>query len=687
MKKIFLLIVLSFSATVIFAQKKLVPVAQSALTGISLPAGSMQDSRMLSVAAAKMLRDRERKKTNTTLSVIEVFSIPTVGSGGLNAEMLAKRLTDLGWTISGCPDDKQYAWILKGSNYLLMFFSMNARMSDLYFSVASPVPQQNAPISDPGNATAAGMGTNPAPQAVDTAGQHHTGAIFSQNEAFDIVTYASPKGWQKEGNENIVSYLLVDKTDNSWCRIAIAKSTLSKGSIEQDFESEWNDLAAKPFKIDDAPHTSEISEADGWKIRSGSGKFTFNNANAAALLTTFSGYGRCVSIIATTGNQRYLQDIENFVSHVELKKPDENSVQSEENDNSSIIGTWGISNTYNQQSNDLVVHVMGYGYTTNQYTFNSNNEYSFVSKTFLSSDNKMLLVRENGSYLINGNNITINPLNSVIESWSKKDSVDKQGRPAGVDKWGKLLSSQKRTLEKVTYQFTKHYFSGIQLWNLVLQANTATKRDGPYSSNTTFSNAWYYSPISNNNPQIELPEGQNITTEEIRQEPVQQPSTGNNTAILGTWCISASDQSNFRVKNGVMSTIFRQYTFKENGIYGCNIKTFDPLMNSILLGRESGSYQINGNNLTINPQKSVLEEWSKKDGRDEWGKLLKTQNITIEKVTYQFTKQYISEISEWQLVLKANNQTKRDGPFNNNEGNAWIYIIASPSHPVIKLPN
>ena len=82
------------------------------------------------------------------------------------------------------------------------------------------------------------------------------------------------------------------------------------------------------------------------------------------------------------------------------------------------------------------------------------------------------------------------------EAWSKKD---------GVDKWGKLLSTQTRKIEKVTYTFIKHYFSGIQVWNLVLQNNKATQRDGPFSSNTTFSNAWYYSPISSNNPIIELP--------------------------------------------------------------------------------------------------------------------------------------------------------------------------------------
>jgi starvation-inducible outer membrane lipoprotein len=305
----------------------------------------------------------------------------------------------------------------------------------------------------------------------------------------------------------------------------------------------------------------------------------------------------------------------------------------------------------------------------------------------LSSDNKMLLVKENGIYQISGNNITINPLNSVTESWSKKDSIDSHGRSAGVDKWGKLLSSQKRTLEKVTYTFTKHYFSGIQQWNLVFQSNTATQRDGPFSSNTTFSNAWYYSPISSSNPVIELPYGQKIFSEEVKKEPVEQTSNTNNTKILGTWGISASDQSSYRMNNGVMNYIIRQYTFNENGTYSFVTKTFDPFIDKILLGKENGTYLISGNNLTITPEKSVLEAWSKKDGNDEWGKFLSSQNIELEPVTYKFTKNYFSGIKEWSLVLKADKQTHRDGPYSGvaEFSNSWIY---SPpcSQCFIKLP-
>lgn len=107
------------------------------------------------------------------------------------------------------------------------------------------------------------------------------------------------------------------------------------------------------------------------------------------------------------------------------------------------------------------------------------------------SNNEILLVKENGTYQIIENKLVIDPKNSVIESWSKKN---------GTDEFGHQLSTQARPLEKVTYFFTKFYFSGIQEWNLVLQAEKPTQRDGPFNIGGEFSNAWYYQPISTSNP-------------------------------------------------------------------------------------------------------------------------------------------------------------------------------------------
>jgi hypothetical protein len=307
--------------------------------------------------------------------------------------------------------------------------------------------------------------------------------LFAQKETFGVINYAPPAGWKKDVTKDITSYSITNQINNSWCQIGIIRSTTSKGNIELDFNSEWQELIVRNYSPAEAPQPTEVREADGWKIKAGIAKFIFNKSEAIAMLTTMSGYGRSASIVATTNSQDYLKDIQALLSSVDLKKPEGTAqppVTGNARDGASIIGTWGISAS-DQSSSRVNNGVMSY--ITRQYTFFANGTYRFISKAFDPFVDKILLGKEDGAYQIKGNHLLITPEKSVLEGWSKKD---------GADNWGKLLTTQNRTLENITYQFAKHYFSGTREWSLVLQADTPTQRDGPFSGGTAFSKAWIY---------------------------------------------------------------------------------------------------------------------------------------------------------------------------------------------------
>jgi hypothetical protein len=141
------------------------------------------------------------------------------------------------------------------------------------------------------------------------------GAV-AQKQTFDIVTHTPPANWKKEITSNSVVYSIINKP--RWCQLVIYKNTTSKGSIEKDFESEWESLAATPLKITAAPATTAVQEAEGWKIMSGTAAFKFNNKEASTTLITFSGYGAMVSIQANTNSQDYMAEIQNFIESVDL---------------------------------------------------------------------------------------------------------------------------------------------------------------------------------------------------------------------------------------------------------------------------------------------------------------------------------------------------------------------------------
>jgi hypothetical protein len=149
-----------------------------------------------------------------------------------------------------------------------------------------------------------------------------------------------------------------------------------------------------------------------------------------------------------------------------------------------------------------------------------------------------------------------------------------------------------------------------------------------------------------------------------------------NTAVVGTWGVSHSDQSTFSVNNAVSGYIAREYTFNADGTYRFISKTFDPFSTKLLFAKETGTYRISGDLLTITPKTSVLEGWSKKNGSgDKWGTRLDSQNRKLETITYRFTKHYFSGIQTTSLVLQAGNVTQRDGAYVGGGAfdNAWIY--------------
>ncbi len=506
---------------------------------------------------------------------------------------------------------------------------------------------------------------------------------FAQKQTFDISTYTPPPGggWKKQTAESAVQFTIEDAAKGTYCLITLYKSVPGTANAKENFDLAWASLVKEMVTVSTDPEMQAPSTEDGWEVQSGYAPFENDGNKGVVILITSSGFEKMVNIIVLTNTDVYEKEMTGFLESLSLKKPEANTPQIQtpavNYSDSPFPGTWGKSGSVNPAYNDAYATSIA-GYSKDQYTFNSNGTYHFVSKTFGMSFAKLLLVKENGTYQITGNTITINPQKSVIEAWSKKD---------GVDKWGKLLSSQKRTLEKITYQFTKHYFSGIQLWNFVLQADKQTQRDGPFSSNTTFNNAWYYSPISGNNPEIELPGGQQLAAEEIKKAPVQQKASDNNATIIGTWG-KGNSATQAGGSFGRWSYTKEQYIFNERGTYSFARKVYVENNKETLLTKETGTYTTNGNKIIINPKTNVIEAWSKLNGGDNFKQLISSQKQPLEKSTYQFTVQYNMELKDTFFVIIADKETARDGLINANSVSpiAWRYGSTPPFIP-ITMPN
>lgn len=149
MKQFILSLALIITAYIGNAQKKVVPVTQSAITAIALPNGSKKDSRMLTEIAAKALLQMEAKKTGASVSSIEVLYLTeTFTSDSLNAALSAS-----GWQATPSATDKEYQWLQKDGRSVLAYFSTAQKQHELYFGEGSGGTQQTTTPTDGGAQT------------------------------------------------------------------------------------------------------------------------------------------------------------------------------------------------------------------------------------------------------------------------------------------------------------------------------------------------------------------------------------------------------------------------------------------------------------------------------------------------------------------------------------------------------
>lgn len=147
-------------------------------------------------------------------------------------------------------------------------------------------------------------------------------AFAQQKTTFDIATYTVPSGWKEtKKTKDVVSYAITNNSKGTYCQIAIFASTVSKGNITADFESEWQELVVKPYNPTKRPELIPKQFDDGWEVQAGVAPFTFNGGQSIAMLATMSGYERCISLVMASNTEAYQNDVTRLMESVVLQKP------------------------------------------------------------------------------------------------------------------------------------------------------------------------------------------------------------------------------------------------------------------------------------------------------------------------------------------------------------------------------
>lgn len=139
---------------------------------------------------------------------------------------------------------------------------------------------------------------------------------------FDIIHFNAPEDWKNETADFATSYVNTNPHSRNWCRISIYKSIQSSGEATADFKSEWQNLVTKTQPDAILPTEIDISTKSGWQIRMGSSEFLFDGFTSEVSLTTFSGFGKEVSVLVMKKGHEFDAVINRTIASINLDAPE-----------------------------------------------------------------------------------------------------------------------------------------------------------------------------------------------------------------------------------------------------------------------------------------------------------------------------------------------------------------------------
>ncbi len=149
-----------------------------------------------------------------------------------------------------------------------------------------------------------------------------------------------------------------------------------------------------------------------------------------------------------------------------------------------------------------------------------------------------------------------------------------------------------------------------------------------------------------------------------------------NISIVGLWTDYMLETNGNYVNGQPQYTAgyFRkEYLFNADGTYTFRNKQWLVKTKDISFIYESGTYEVNGGQMTVTPKNGKSGFWGKTKTTTEWGTLVKTSAYKLEKVTYTFEIKYFPDYKSYSLILKPGKPTERDGGRFNSPNDPYEF--------------
>lgn len=146
------------------------------------------------------------------------------------------------------------------------------------------------------------------------------GISAQKTETFDIISFKTPKGWQKEAAKNAVQLGVEDSASGGTCLITMFKPLPGSSDSKVNFESAWETIVKETISISGVPQMQSPMSENGWTAESGLAQYEAGGRKGIVLLVTLSGQDKMVNILILTNTDKFQQEIADFLESVDLPK-------------------------------------------------------------------------------------------------------------------------------------------------------------------------------------------------------------------------------------------------------------------------------------------------------------------------------------------------------------------------------
>ena len=144
------------------------------------------------------------------------------------------------------------------------------------------------------------------------------GASAQKLETFDIVSFKTPQGWQKQASQNAVQLGVDGGAAGGTCLITMFKALPGNSDAKVNFKAAWQTIVKETVNVSGNPQMQPPLSKNGWIGQSGAAPYQAGGKRGFVVLVTLSGQNKMVNVLILTDTDKFEKAIDGFVDSIVL---------------------------------------------------------------------------------------------------------------------------------------------------------------------------------------------------------------------------------------------------------------------------------------------------------------------------------------------------------------------------------